>query len=139
MKKALYLVLACLALGLVASGCGGDDEDSGSSADQPADTAADSPPAGAAPAKGAVEVGMQNIEFDPTDVTVKKGGTITWTNNESVPHDVTKEDGPGPDFSSGDPGGMGEGDTFEHTFDAVGEINYVCTIHSNMTGTITVE
>jgi len=143
MKKILYLALACLALGLVATGCGGDDdEDSGgSNADQPAETAAEKPPAesGGGAAKGSTEVSMEGIAFDPSEVTVKKGGTVTWTNNESVPHDVTKEDGPGPDFSSGEPGGMNEGDTFEQTFDTAGEISYVCTIHSNMTGTVTVE
>ena len=53
---------------------------------------------------------MKEIQFKPKDVTVAKGGTVTWTNNESVPHDVTKEDGPGPDFSSGK-GNMQKGDT----------------------------
>ena len=47
---------------------------------------------------------MKDIEFDPKDVTVAKGGTVTWTNNEAVAHDVTKEDGPGPDFASGNGG-----------------------------------
>ena len=138
MKKLLVLAFACLSLGLAATGCGDDDdEDSGGSADQPAQTTKEKPAAHGA-AKGAVEVGMQGIAFDPEHVTVKKGGTITWTNNESVAHDVTKEDGPGPDFSSGN-GNMQEGDTFEQKFTAPGEINYVCTVHSNMTGTITVK
>ncbi len=140
MKKILLLVFACLALGLVASGCGGDDEEdsAGSSADQPAESA-EQPSADAGPAKDAVEVSMEGIAFDPPEVTVKTGGTVTWTNNESVGHDVTKEDGPGPDFSSGEPGAMSEGDTFEQTFDVAGEIAYVCTVHPNMTGTVTVE
>jgi len=141
MKKTLLLVFACLALGLVATGCGGDDEadGGGSSADQPAETAADTPSAEAGPAKGAVAVSMKGIAFNPPDVTVKKGGTVTWTNDESVGHDVTKEDGPGPDFSSGNPGAMGEGDTFAHTFDTAGEIASVCTVHPHMTGTVPVK
>jgi len=136
MKKVLVLAFACLALGLVATGCGGDDEDSGSSGGgQPSEQ----PSAEAGPAKDAVEVSMEGIAFDPPEVTVKKGGTVTWTNDEDVGHDVTKEDGPGPDFSSGDPGAMSEGDTFEQTFDMAGETAYVCTVHPNMTGTVTVE
>lgn len=139
MKKTLLLVLTCLALGLVAIGCGGDEESGGSSADQPAQTTDGEPSGGAGPAKDAVEVSMEGIAFNPPEVTVKKGGTVTWTNDESVGHDVTKTDGPGPDFSSGDPGAMGEGDTFEQTFEAAGEVAYVCTVHPSMTGTVTVE
>ena len=140
MKKILLLAFACVALGLVATGCGGDDAED--SADQPAGQPAETseqPSADAGPAEDAVEVSMEGIAFDPPEVTVTKGGTVTWTNNESVGHDVTKEDGPGPDFSSGDPGAMAEGDTFEQTFDMTGEIAYVCTVHPNMTGTVTVE
>jgi plastocyanin len=140
MKKTLLLVFACFAL-IAATGCGGDDEadSGGSSADQPAETAAEEPSATAGPAEDATEVSMEGIAFNPPEVTVKKGGTVTWTNDESVGHDVTKTDGPGPDFSSGDPGAMGEGDTFEQTFDTAGEIAYVCTVHPSMTGTVTVE
>jgi plastocyanin len=136
MKKILLLALACLALGLVGAGCGGDS--GGSSGAEPGDTPAGSS-SDAGPAEAAVTVSMKGIAFDPPEVTVKKGGTVTWTNDESVGHDVTKEDGPGPKFSSGQPGAMGEGDTFEQTFDTAGEIAYVCTVHSNMTGTVTVE
>ena len=63
---------------------------------------------------------MQNIQFDPGDVTIKAGETVTWTNDEGVAHDVDKTSGPGPQFSSGPEGGMMEGDTFEHTFDQAG-------------------
>ncbi len=81
---------------------------------------------------------MKGIKFDPDSVTVKVGGTVKWTNNEDVPHDVTKEDGPGADFSSGN-GNMKKGDTFEQTFKEAGTVNYVCTVHPNMKGTVNVE
>lgn len=138
--KARFAVLSLiLVLGLIVAGCGGSDDKESSSggaetSEQPADTGG-----GAAAGGGkAVEVGMEDIAFQPADVTVAVGGTITWTNNESIPHDVTKVDGPGPDFSSGS-GNMMEGDTFEQTFDAAGKIDYVCTVHPNMTATVTVE
>jgi len=34
---------------------------------------------------------------------------------------------------------MNVDDTFEQTFDAAGKVDYVCTIHPNQTGTVTVE
>jgi amicyanin len=139
MSRFFALLLACLALGLVA-GCGDDDDDGGGEAaettEQPAETAEDTGGGGAAADE--VEVGMKGIQFDPTEVTVKVGGTVKWTNNESVPHDVTKEDGPGADFSSGK-GNMNEGDTYERVLTEAGTINYVCTVHPNMKGKVTVE
>ena len=143
MSRWLALLLACLALGLVVAGCGGDDDDEGGDAaettEQPAeDTAAVDTGGGAAAGGESVEVGMKGIQFDPDSVTVKVGGTVKWTNNESVPHDVTKEDGPGAKFSSGN-GNMQEGDTYEQTFKEAGKVNYVCTVHPNMKGAVTVE
>lgn len=140
MSRSLALLLACLTLGLVVAGCGGDnnDDDGGEAAKttkQPADQPAEEP---AAAGGATVEVGLKGIQFDPDSVTVKVGGTVNWTNKESVPHDVTKEDGPGPDFSSGS-GNMKEGDTYKQTFKAAGTINYVCTVHPNMKGSVTVE
>ena len=141
MKRWLALLIACLSLGIVAAGCGGDDDDSGGgSADtteQSTETGAKTEASGGGAAGPKVAVKLKNIQFNPQNVTVAKGGTVTWTNDESVPHDVTKEDGPGPDFSSGK-GNLQQGDTYKQTFTVAGKINYVCTIHPNMTGTITV-
>ena len=139
MTKLLALLLACLALGLVA--CGGDDEESddgggggASTTEQPADTGGDGGGGG-----GAAEVAMKDIQFSPKDVTVAAGETITFTNDEAVPHDVHKSSGPGEDFASGPSGGMGEGDTFELTLDKPGKYEYVCDVHApGMSGTITV-
>ena len=88
---------------------------------------------------GGAEIGMMNIQFDPPDVTIKAGETVTWTNDEGVAHDVDKTSGPGPQFNSGPEGGMMEGDTFEHTFDQPGTYEYICRVHApGMAGTITV-
>ena len=83
---------------------------------------------------------MKNIQFDPKDISVKAGETITFTNDEAIPHDVHKTSGPGDDFSSGETGGMQEGDTFELTLDKAGKYGYVCNVHApGMAGTITVK
>jgi plastocyanin len=138
MMKWLALLLACLALGLVVAGCGDDDDDGGNDAqntEQPAEEGsggAETEEGGGG--GGASEVSMDEIKFDPAEVTIKAGDTVTWTNNDSVGHDVT-----GDDFSSGDPGGLANGDTFEHTFDQAGTFDYVCTVHPGMEGSVTVE
>jgi plastocyanin len=134
MKRLLALLFACLAIGLVAAGCGGDDDEGGGGGGGNGDTAEQ--PAGddGGGGGGGTEVSMQDIKFQPSNVNVKVGDTVTWTNDDSVGHDVT-----GDDFKSGEPGAMGSGDTFEHTFDTAGTFDYVCTVHPGMKGTVTVK
>ena len=133
MKKLFALILSCLALLVV--GCGGGDDNS--SSDSGGDGASNS---GASSGGGGAKVGMANVQFDPKDITVKAGETITFTNDESIPHDVHKTSGPGKDFSSGDTGGMQQGDTFELKLDEPGKYGYVCNVHApGMAGTITVK
>jgi plastocyanin len=131
MTKLLALMLACLAFGLGA--CGGDDDNGGGGTkQQPADT-------GGGAGAGA-KVSLKNIQFNPKDITVKAGETITFTNDESIPHDVHKQSGPGGDFASGPNGGMQQGDTFELKLDKPGTYQYVCHVHApGMAGTITVK
>jgi plastocyanin len=127
MKRVIALLAACLALGIVVAGCGGDDDggDSGS-----ADTKEQPAPAAEG---GSAEVSMKDIKFNPSEVTVKAGDTVTWTNDDGVGHDVT-----GDSFKSGEPGALENGDTFEHTFDKAGTFDYVCTVHPGMKGTVKV-
>jgi plastocyanin len=137
MKKWLAMLLACMALGLVVAGCGGDDDDGSGNGGGGAET---QQPADEGGGGGATEVSMENIQFDPAEVSIAAGDTVTWTNNESVAHDVQKTEGPGPDFNSGPQGDMGEGDTFEHTFDEPGTYEYVCRVHApGMAGTVVVK
>jgi plastocyanin len=126
--------LAVGVVALVAAGCGGGGGSNSSS------TPTSAAPASTAPAAGGstVKVSMKNIAFDPKTVTVSKGGTVEWTNDDSVNHDVTKKGGPGPNFSSGK-GNLAGGDTYKQTFNTPGTIQYVCTIHPGMAGTIVVK
>jgi plastocyanin len=131
MKRLLALLIACLALTLVA--CGDDDDDDGGASGGATTETATTP---APEPAGDASVDIPDISFDPAKLTVKKGTTVTWTNSDDLPHTVTKDDGPGPDFDSGT---MNEGDEFDQTFDTKGTIEYVCTIHSGQKGSITVE
>jgi plastocyanin len=77
---------------------------------------------------------IQNFAFSPADITVKKGTTVTWTNNDSATHTVTETDGKtGPD--SGD---LAPSKTYSFTYNTAGTFAYHCSIHASMTGTVTV-
>ncbi|MGE5636681.1 MAG: plastocyanin/azurin family copper-binding protein [Nocardioidaceae bacterium] len=130
MRKLLLTVAACAALLVV--GCGGDDNES----DTAAATTAKQEAAGAP--KRTAAVSMKEIQFQPATVTVAKGGTVTWTNDDSVPHDVTKQGGPGKEFRSGT-GNLQQGDTYEQTFTQAGTVDYVCTVHPGMAGKVVVK
>ena len=77
-------------------------------------------------------VRIANFAFGPTNFTVRAGTTVTWTNDDSVDHSVVATD---TSFISKN---IGKGQTFDHTFDSAGSFAYVCGIHSQMNGTITV-
>jgi plastocyanin len=136
MRKWLALLIACLALGLVVAGCGDDDDDDGGGGNGGGGAATQEESGGGG--AGGAEVSMQNIQFDPAEVTINAGDAVTWTNDEAVPHDVDGS-GPGGDFSSGPEGGMNEGAEFAFTFDEPGTYDYVCRVHApGMAGTVTV-
>lgn len=139
MKKWLLPILACLALGLMVAGCGDDEDGAGDdvSAPKPAATTEEKPAdSGGAKGEKSVAVEVVDIDYEPRDATVAKGGKITWTHTGDLPHTVTKDSGPGPDFSSET---MSNGDTYEQTFTTPGEIEYVCKIHPQQRGKITVQ
>jgi plastocyanin len=87
--------------------------------------------AGAAAQNGAVR--MAEIAFLPASVTITTGSTVTWTNNDTVPHTVAFSD-EGPQSSEL----IEPGATFEATFAEAGSYAYVCTLHSGMEGVVEV-
>jgi plastocyanin len=138
MRKWLALLVACGALGFVVAGCGGDDDNGGGGGGGGGGTQKPAESGGGGGGSNA-QVSMKNIQFNPKDVTIKSGGTVTWTNDEAVAHDVDGS-GQGVKFSSGPTGGMNEGDTFKFTFDKPGTYKYVCRVHApGMSGTVTVK
>lgn len=79
------------------------------------------------------EVSIENYAFTPNTITVKAGTTVMFTNNDTVSHTATADDG------SFDTGTIQGGQTGEVTFDTPGTYLYHCSLHPNMTGTIVVE
>jgi plastocyanin len=79
-------------------------------------------------------VTIKNFAFQPSVLTVKKGTTITWVNEDSVAHTVTSDDGKFP--SSGN---LDKADTYQFQFNTPGSYGYHCSPHPFMKGTINVE
>ena len=130
-RATAFFLCLCLAAsgGLALAACGDSNSSSSSSSGKKKKKKSSTT------STGGSGVVMQNIQFDPSSVSVKAGNTVTWTNNESVQHDVTADDG---SFKSGQAGGMKQGDKYEHKFGKAGSFAYKCTIHPNMTGTVEV-
>jgi plastocyanin len=86
-----------------------------------------------------VQVTMQNIAFDPQDITITQGTTVKWTNQDNFLHTVTSGSPGSPNgiFNSGN---MNRFATFSFVFQNTGVYPYYCMIHgSAMTGTVTVQ
>lgn len=81
------------------------------------------------------QVTIKNLSFSPMSITVKKGTTVTWTNQDSPTHTVTSDNGSATVFDSKS---LDSGKTFSFTFNNTGTFNYHCNIHSSMMGTVTV-
>ena len=75
---------------------------------------------------------IENFAFNPSDLTISAGTTVTWTNNQNVQHTVTFDDGSS-DVT------IGPGQTIEKTFSTAGEYTYHCAIHPSMKGKIIVK
>ncbi len=81
----------------------------------------------------AVAVRIGNFTFSPQTLTVPVGATVTWSNDDDVPHTVVATDGA---FKSKP---LDTGDKFSVTFSTPGVHAYFCSIHPMMTGKIVVK
>ena len=75
---------------------------------------------------------IDNFVFEPQQLTVKVGTTVTWTNRDDIPHTVVC----GGKFRSKT---MDTDGTFTFAFTAPGEYKYFCSLHPHMQGVIKVE
>jgi amicyanin len=79
------------------------------------------------------EVKIDNFTFNPPRLTVKAGTTVTWENEDDIPHTATATK---MQFKSKV---LDTGQTFSFTFTTPGTYEYFCALHPHMTGTIVVE
>ena len=75
---------------------------------------------------------VTGFAFDPAEVQIHAGGSLTWTNEDPTAHTVTANDG------SFDSGTMDSGGSFSHRFDEPGTYRYACAIHPAMRATVRV-
>jgi plastocyanin len=82
--------------------------------------------------EGEVAASIVDFAYDPGTIEIEAGTTVTWTNNDTVPHTVSQVGG---GFESGK---MDPGATFSFTFDSPGTYEYFCQFHPNMKATVIV-
>jgi plastocyanin len=78
---------------------------------------------------------VEIVEFvyEPEEITVPAGTTVTFTNQDKAPHTATADD------TSFDTKTLQKNDSAELTFDEPGTYPYFCRFHVFMKGSITVE
>ncbi|WP_326710683.1 cupredoxin family copper-binding protein [Streptomyces sp. NBC_01474] len=129
------LIVAALCLVTTLTGCSGSGDGSPSSSSPPASPSA---PASASPlssesGKGEVKVTIKGFAFHPATFEVSPGTKITVTNEDSATHTLTADD------KSFDTGDLAQGKSATFTAPSKpGSYSYICTIHTNMKGTLTV-
>ena len=95
--------------------------------------AASAPGAQATAPAAATAVHIANFTFAPATITVKAGTTVTWTNDDDIPHTVVETNGA---FRSKV---LDSGEHFSFTFVKEREFHYFCSIHPHMTGIVIVK
>jgi plastocyanin len=134
-------ILAVLSVSLLvlAAGCGGGEDDTtGRGTDtvigEGAPGSATGPVGGAPKGSGDVTIDMRETQFQPQEVTVRVGEEVTWVNRDSVQHDaVNEEEGAEPRSEL-----LNQGQTYSFRPEQEGRVDYVCTIHPGMEGTLNV-
>jgi plastocyanin len=87
-------------------------------------------PAAATAGDAAATVAVSDMSFSPDAVEIDAGEAVTWSFDDRMAHDAAFDDGPAsPKLKRG---------TWERTFEQPGTYDYICTLHPNMTGTVTV-
>ena len=79
-----------------------------------------------------MSVMIDNFTFEPAQLTVKVGTTVTWKNRDDIPHTVVSAG----KFRSKT---LDTDDSFAFTFTTAGDYTYFCSLHPHMKGTIKVE
>jgi len=81
---------------------------------------------------GGTKVSIANFAFAPAAITVKRGTTISWSNDDGSPHAVAFKDG-----SAGAKNLLPK-DSFSRAFDTAGSFDYFCSFHPYMQAKVVV-
>jgi plastocyanin len=84
-------------------------------------------------AQGATKVTIAGFKFAPYTVTAAPNAAITWTNNDGAPHQVVIAS------KNLKTPVLNKGQSAELKISEAGSYDYVCGIHSSMTGKVVVK
>lgn len=131
--KASYLVVLLVALLLI--GCApeapaADEETAPAEPSAPAEGEAAAAEEAAAPSEASIDITASG--FDPVEVTINAGGSVTWTNVDTSTHMVA---GPKRLFSEK----LAAGDTYTQVFEEAGEQEIMNIVPAKFFGTVIVE
>jgi plastocyanin len=121
------LLAALLCVGAVS--CGDDDDSSSNTAPPP------NQPGGTQQVTIHIQPGAMNMgsnAFGTNPMRIAPGTTVTWINDDSLPHTATSGSG------AFDSEIINPGEQFAHTFTDAGNFPYFCEVHPSMTGMIIV-
>jgi plastocyanin len=75
---------------------------------------------------------IEAVAYTPEALAVDRGDTVVWVNKDPFPHTVTAKGA----FDSHD---IAAGKSWKYTARKAGQYTYICTLHPNMRGTLTVK
>lgn len=83
---------------------------------------------------GIPDIAVVDYGYAPAQLQIKAGAIVRWTNRGDDGHDVTGS-GPGGAWRSGP---LAQGESYQRPFALPGDYPYVCSIHPEMRGFVTV-
>jgi plastocyanin len=75
---------------------------------------------------------IEAVTYQPAALVVKRGDTVVWLNKDPFPHTVTAQGA----FDSRD---IAPGASWKYVARRSGQYAYICTLHPNMKGTLSVQ
>lgn len=78
------------------------------------------------------EIRIKDFKFDPEQIDVKTGDTISWINDDLAPHTATASE------FGWDTGELSGGDSAEVLVTSDMETTYFCVFHPHMVGTLSI-
>ena len=79
-------------------------------------------------------VNIENMRFDPEELTVNAGDTVIWVNKDLVPHTATSA-------KEGlfDSELIESGKSWQYKVEGKGYVDYICTFHPGMKGVLNIK
>ena len=140
MKKTPIIIIAALVVvvalvSVVAASSGKKNPSTGSANnDNSSKTSTMNNAPTASTAVAADKVDINNYMFGPGDIKIKVGTIVTWTNHDSVRHNIVSDDNMMPDGKL-----IAKDETYTYTFTKAGTYKYHCAPHQYMHGSVVVE